>query len=75
MSQHKNTSLINPFTLATAEPMQRVLRLVQLIRSQVIKANDDYNFVLVIIDAFQDLSKFILLSQHLLKTVYILFNG
>ena len=24
MSQHKNVSLINPFTLATTEPMQRV---------------------------------------------------
>ena len=55
MSQHKNTSLINPFTLATVEPMQRVyLDTIGPINSdlQVIKANDDYNYVLVIIDAF-----------------------
>lgn len=43
MSQHKNTSLINPFTLATIEPMQRVyMDTIGPINSdsQVIEAND-----------------------------------
>ena len=51
MSQHKNTSLINPFTLATVEPMQRVyMDTIGPINSdsQVIEANDNYNYVLVV---------------------------
>ena len=55
MSQHKNTSIINPFTLATIEPMQRVyIDTIGPINSdhQTIEANDNYNYVLVIIDAF-----------------------
>ena len=55
MSQHKNVSLVNPFTLATTEPMQRVyMDTIGPINSdhQVIEANDNYNYVLVIIDAF-----------------------
>ena len=43
MSQHKNTSLINPFTLATVEHMQRVyMDTIGPINSdsQVIEAND-----------------------------------
>ena len=55
MSQDKSISQINPFTLATVEPMQRVyMDTIGPINSDqaVIDANEGMNFVLVIIDAF-----------------------
>ena len=55
MRQCKNTSLINPFTLATVEPMQRIyMDTIGPVNSnpKVIEANKGLNYVLVIIDAF-----------------------
>ena len=55
MKQDKTISFINPFTLATVEPMQRVyVDTIGPINSDqsVIDANDGFNYVLVMIDAF-----------------------